>query len=111
VEDIGARIEREVTSWPGVTVHARRFGGREFRLGRRELGHLHGARRADLPFPPRIRDMLVETGRAEPHHVLPESGWVSRQIRADDVDEVVELFRLAYERAQVAANLRRRQSG
>jgi hypothetical protein len=55
--------------------------------------------------------MLVETGRAEPHHVLPESGWVSRQIRADDVDEVVELFRLAYERAQVAANLRRRQSG
>jgi hypothetical protein len=51
--------------------------------------------------------MLVETGRAQPHHVLPETGWVSKQIRSDaDVDEVVELFRLSYERARVAANVR-----
>lgn len=101
------RIEREVGSWPGVTVHAHKFGGTEFRLDRRQLGHLHGARWADLVFPRGIRDMLVETGRAQPHHVLPESGWVSRQIRSeDDVREVIELFRLSYERAQVAQNVR-----
>jgi hypothetical protein len=47
--------------------------------------------------------MLVETGRAQAHHVLPDSGWVSKPIRsAEDVDETIELFRLAYERAQVA---------
>ena len=70
-------------------------------LDRREIGHLHGERWADIPFQKGIRDMLVETGRAQPHHVLPETGWVSHQIRSDeDVDEVIELFRLSYERAR-----------
>ena len=107
MEDIAARIEREVGSWDGVTTHAHRFGGLSFRVGRRELGHLHGERWADLPFPRRIRDMLIETGRAQPHHVLPQTGWVSKQIRnEDDVREVIELFRLGYERALVAERIR-----
>ena len=89
--------------WDGVTVHPHRFGGIEFRLGRRELGHLHGDRLADLPFRPPVRDMLVETGRAQPHHVLPLSGWVSKPIRTpEDVEETIELFRLSYERARIA---------
>lgn len=103
MEDIRERIEREVLSWDGVTSAPHRFGGVEFRLGRRELGHLHGDRLADLPFTRRIRDMLVETGRAFPHHVLPDTGWVSRPIASDgDADEAIELFRLSYERARVA---------
>ncbi len=107
MEDIAGRIEREVASWEGVTAHPHRFGGVEFRLDRRQLGHLHGARWADLPFQKGIRDMLVETGRAQPHHVLPESGWVSKQIRSEaDVDEAIELFRLSYERARVAQAVR-----
>ena len=106
MEDIGGRIEREVGSWDGVTTHPHRFGGTEFRLGRHALGHLHGERWADLRFHQGVRDMLVETGRAQPHHVLPETGWVSKQIRSDeDVSEVIELFRLSYERARVAANV------
>jgi hypothetical protein len=106
MEDIGGRIEREVGSWEGVSTRPHRFGGLEFRLGRRELGHLHGERWADLRFHRGIRDMLVETGRAQPHHVLPETGWVSKQIRTDeDVDEVIELFRLSYERALVAQRI------
>lgn len=112
MENIAAKIEREVSSWPGVTVHEHRFGGTEFRLDRRELGHLHGPRWADLPFQRGIRDMLVDTGRAQPHHVLPDSGWVSKQIRSDaDVDEVIELFRLSYERARVAQNVRAARGG
>ena len=103
MEDIQARIATVVTSWEGVTEHDHRFGGREFRLGRRELGHLHGDRLADLPFPTRIAAMLVETGRAEPHR-FARGGWVSFPIRGDeDVDEAIALFRLSYERAQVAA--------
>jgi hypothetical protein len=103
VENIAARIVGEVGSWEGVTTHDHRFGGIEFRVGRRDLGHLHGERWADVRFHQGIRDMLVETGRAQPHHVLPHTGWVSKQIRSeDDADEVVELFRLAWERARVA---------
>jgi hypothetical protein len=100
MEDIGARISTEIASWDGVTVHEHRFGGVEFRLGKRELGHLHDSW-ADLPFTRRIREMLVETGRAEPHK-FGVPGWVSNDLD----DETVELFRLSYERARVAANVR-----
>ncbi len=93
------RIQHEVASWPGVVAAPHRFGGVEFRVDRRELGHLHGSRLADLPFPTRVRERLVHEGQAEPHHVLPDSGWVSVRIRSDaDVDHVIELFRLNYDR-------------
>lgn len=98
-ESVHDAIVREVTSWPGVTTGRHRFGGTEFRVGRRELGHLHGSRLADLPFPLLVRNDLVEAGRAQPHHVHPESGWVSYVIRGeDDIEPVVRLFRLNYER-------------
>jgi Family of unknown function (DUF5519) len=106
----GDSVQREVGGWPGVTVLPHRFGGVEFRLGRVELGHLHGDTLADLPFPRTIRDELVGSGRARPHHVLPDSGWVSRPIRGpDDVPEVVALFRLNYER--ITARSRNRPEG
>jgi luciferase-like monooxygenase len=95
------RIKAVVGSWDGVEAGPHRFGGIEFRLGRRELSHLHGDRIADLPFSRRIRDELIAAGHARPHHVLPESGWVTVSIR-DHVDDVIELFRLSYERAHSA---------
>jgi hypothetical protein len=95
-----ALIEHEVAGWEGVSVAPHRFGGVEFRLGRRELGHVHRGGLADLPFPVKVREQLVADGKADPHHVLPESGWVSRRIRdRDDVAAVIELFRLNYERS------------
>jgi Family of unknown function (DUF5519) len=98
--DVAKAIEREISSWEGVRAVPHRFGGVEFRVGRRELGHLHGSRLADLPFPVRVRERLVSEGKAEPHHVLPESGWVSRRIRGPaDVPAVIELFRLNYLRS------------
>jgi hypothetical protein len=106
MENIHARIEQEVGSWEGVSVHPHRFGGVEFRLGKREIGHLHPSW-ADLPFTRRIREMLIETGRAEPHRA-GINGWVSVGL-----DDATELFRLSYERARVAANVRasREQGG
>lgn len=102
---IGDRLRAEVSGWPGVTIGPHRFGGIEFRLGRRELGHLHGDYLADLPFPVRIRRELVESGRALPHHILPASGWVSYPIRdASAVSGAIALFRLSYERALAAAS-------
>jgi len=95
-------VIREVSSWEGVTVHDHRFGGVEFRVGRRELGHLHD-RFADLPFPRRIRDELIAAGRARPHHVLPDSGWVTVPMRtSDEAKGVVELLRQNYERVAIA---------
>ena len=102
MKGIQQAIVREVSAWPGVTVGRHRFGGVEFRHGRRELGHVHGNRLADLPFPLLIRDALVAEGRAEAHHIYPDSGWVSFFIRdASDIARVIELFRLNYERPWV----------
>ena len=99
----GQIIRHEVLGWPGVEEAPHRFGGLEFRLGRRELGHLHGDSLADLPFPVRVREQLVRDGQAQPHHVLPESGWVSYRIAGPEaVPGAIALFRLAYERATAA---------
>ena len=93
-------VRAAVANWEGVTTHSHRFGGTEFRLGRRELGHLHGAI-ADLPFPRRVRDELVAAGRARPHHVLPQSGWVTVPMRtSSEVSNLIELFRQNYERGR-----------
>ena len=46
------RIAAEVESWPGVETGPGRFGSLRFVIGRRELGHLHGDRIADLPLRP-----------------------------------------------------------
>lgn len=56
--------------------------GIEFRLGKKELGHLHADKLADLPFPMDIRNYLIEAGRVSPHLFLPKSGWVSKSIKA-----------------------------
>lgn len=96
---VAEAIKREVTGWPGVEEKPHRFGGVEFRVGGHEIGHLHGDRLADLPFPVRVRKELVAGGKARLHHVFPKTGWTSYYIRGEeDVPGAVELFRLNYER-------------
>ena len=64
-----------------------------------EIGHLHGERMADLPFPVRVREELVGAGKAQVHHVLPRTGLVSYRIRGEeDVVGALELFRQNHER-------------
>ena len=93
------QIRDAVMAWPGVTAVPHRFGGIEYRYGKKEMGHVHGDRLADLPVPRRLHDQLIAAGRAQPHHVLPETGWISVWIRsADDIADVIEIFRVQYER-------------
>jgi hypothetical protein len=95
----GRIIRDEVASWPGVEALPHRFGGIEYRYGRKEMGHVHGDRLADLPLPRKIRDELINAGRAEPHHVLPDTGWVSIWMQTpDDAANVIDILRATYER-------------
>ena len=92
-------VEREVSSWPEVGTRPHRFGGVEFRVRGHEIGHLHGNRMADLPFPVRLREELVAQGKAQPHHLVPQTGWASFYPRGlEDTSATVELFRLSYDR-------------
>ena len=98
-DTISARIQREVSSWPEVVVETHRNGMVFFRMGQREIGHLHGNRFADLPFPVRIREELVAAGSANLHYLHPKSGWVTCYIhREEDIEAILELFRLNYSR-------------
>jgi hypothetical protein len=97
--EISDAIERELLTWPGVTAGSHRFGGREFRVGNREIGHLHGGEVADLPFTRGIRAELVSRGEVSPHHHLPDSGWVSFYFKSEqDIPAALVLFRRNYER-------------
>ncbi|MFN8453987.1 MAG: DUF5519 family protein [Anaerolineae bacterium] len=94
------QITGAVLTWEGVTVHPHRFGGDEYRLGRREIGHIHGDYLVDIPFPKKVRNEVVAAGRAEPHHILPESGWISFYLRQPaDVEEAIALLRRSFELA------------
>jgi hypothetical protein len=98
-KEVFEKVKAELMSWPGVTSGPHRFGGTEFRVKGREMGHMHGGRFADLPFPMTIRNELVKDGRALPHHVLPNSGWVTFLINEEaDISSLINLFHMRYER-------------
>ena len=103
VAGAGRKIAETVGSWDGVTQAPHRFGGTEFRIGRREVGHVHGDRLVDIPFPRAVRDEVIGKRAAVPHHILPQSGWVSVYLEEpNDVDGAIELLRKSYEMARRA---------
>ena len=96
--DAQKTITETLASWEGVSTAPHRFGGLEYRLGTRELGHIHGDHLVDIPFPKKVRDEIVNAGLAEPHHILPETGWVSFYLREEnDVQNAIALLRRSYE--------------
>ena len=91
-------ITQTLATWDGMSTAPHRFGGVEYRLGTRELGHIHGDHLLDIPFPKKVRDEIVTAGLAEPHHILPETGWVSFYLReAGDVEKAIALLRRSYD--------------
>ena len=94
-------ITQTVAAWANVTVQPHRFGGVEYVIGKREIGHIHGDHLVDIPFPKKVRDEIVAAGRAQPHHILRETGWVSFYIREEkDVEKAITLLHESYEIAQ-----------
>ncbi len=93
-------IVDEVTSWPGVEAEAEERGELAFKVGRRQLGHLHGDHAAHFSFPKPVWIDLREQGRIVPHPVFPDKrGPAARRIKDEaDVRDVIELLRLNYDR-------------
>ena len=91
------KFEAQVSGWPDVSVHPHRFGGREFLRGNAEVGHVHVSGIVDIPFPRAIRDALLAEGLAEPHHWVPNSGWITFRVQIeDDLKHALWLMRLSY---------------
>ena len=95
------QITEEVTSWPGVEAGGGDRGEFAFKLGRREIGHLHGDRSMHTGFPKAVWHELHDAGRIDYHPVFPgKPGYASRRIETDeDIRDVIALLRLNYDRA------------
>lgn len=105
-ENAGTGLTETLLSWEGVTLHPHRFGGVEFQRNGKEIGHLHGDSLFDLLLPKAERDRRVEAGKASPHHIFPDSGWVSVYLKSgEDVANAIEIARFNYER------MRRKERG
>jgi hypothetical protein len=94
------QIIEEVTSWAGVEAGPGDRGEFAFKVGRREIGHLHGDHAAHFGFPKHVWAELSKQGRIVPHPVFPDSsGPAARKIEDEaDVRDVIALLRLNYER-------------
>jgi hypothetical protein len=94
-------IIEEVTSWAGIEAGPGPRGELSFKLGGREIGHLHGDHAAHFGFPKKVWVELREQRRIVPHPVFPEKqGPAARRIENDaDVRDVIALLRLNYDRA------------
>jgi hypothetical protein len=97
-------ITEAVTSWPGVKAGPGSRGEYAFTVGRRQIGHLHGDRSAHFSFPKQVWRELFEQGRITEHPVFPgKEGPAARRIESDaDVDDVIALLRLNYDRIAVS---------
>jgi Family of unknown function (DUF5519) len=100
------RITTAVTSWPGVEAGQGRRGEFAFRVGKREIGHLHGEHSAHFFFPKETWAQLRAEGRIEHHPVFPDrEGPAARRIESEeDVRDVIELMRLNYGTAVARAS-------
>lgn len=114
MNNIIENIKKEILSWPYVTSEPHRFGGIEFLLNKREMEHIHNEGLADIPFPMKIRNELVNSGRVKPHYVLPQSGWISywfHNNEREDVSTVIQLFRMRYEQLKTNSQIQSHTTG
>jgi hypothetical protein len=103
-------VEREVLNWPGVTSEPGRFGAVAFRYGKREIGHIHRDRIADLPVTTEMRENILSKGRARPHRAGVK-GYISYPLEdQEDLSVVLEILGRNYDRAKAAAERRASQS-
>lgn len=105
-DELLAEVERGVLGWPGTTSESGRFHSVAFRYGKREIGHVHRDRIADLPVTPQMREELLSKGRARPHRA-GSKGYVSYPVEdGEDVSSVLDILGRNYERAKAAADRR-----
>jgi hypothetical protein len=95
---------KDVLRWPEVTRSRHRLGGRQFNYRGIEMGHIHSNGVADIRLNAREHDDVLARGLAQPHHVAPQSTWVTYYIDArSDAQNVDGLFEIPFRRLNGAA--------
>ena len=93
-------IENVVLSWEQTSVQPHKFGGTQFNVGLKEIGHIHGNGLLDIPFSKAIKAQVIQEyeGRVKDHHIFKNSGWISFYIRnASDKELAIKLLMRSYD--------------
>lgn len=104
------RIVEAVTAWDGVTAGTDSRGKLSFRVGGREIGHLHGEVAAHFFFGRKLWSELKAARRIADHPIFPgRQGPAARRMASEeDVREVIALMRLNYEAVTARQAVRQR---
>jgi hypothetical protein len=91
------QIENEVSAWKGVSVGIHKYGGIQFDVDGREIGHIHGNGLVDILYNRKLKAELIAAKRTEEHHAFLASGWTSFYIKSEnDCREALALLELSY---------------
>ena len=90
-------IEKEVLSWEGTHVSIHCYGGLQFNVRNKEIGHIHSNGLMDILFKRDIKMQLIKEGKVEDHHTFSKSGWISYYIHSEeDKKYALELLQYSY---------------
>lgn len=90
-------IESEVLSWSGTSVSVHKYGGLQYNVNHKEIGHLHSNGLLDVLFSKKVKQNLIAEGKVKDHHVFQKSGWISFYIDCpEDGLYAIKLLKRSY---------------
>lgn len=95
--DLFDKIEEDVLKFENTSICLHRYGGIQFNVKGKEIGHLHSNGLLDIKFNKRLKKLLINEGRAGKHHLLDTTGWISFFInKSEDLDYAIKLLLMSY---------------
>jgi hypothetical protein len=94
-----SKVDQTVSAWPGMKITLHKYGGFQFNVYDKEIGHMHSNGVVDILFDLKTKQQLLSESALQDHHTFKDSGWVSFYIRKkDDAEEVISLLKLSFDR-------------
>ena len=98
IPDYLDEIEKEVLLWERTSARIHKFGGIQFDVNKKEIGHIHSNGLLDILFTREIKNELIKNGKVKDHHVFKNSGWISFRIRKEeDKKTAIALLEKSYQ--------------
>lgn len=89
-------IEASVLRWEGANTTTHEYGGIQFNIRHKEIGHIHSNGLVDVLLSKTLKSQLLSECRITNHHTFQQSGWVSFYLRtSEDKAYAIRLLKLA----------------
>lgn len=90
-------LKHMLLPWPEIENKTHIYGGTEFRIFNKSIGHIHGNGLLDLPFRHALRHKILKLGLAEIHPFASKLNWVSVRLnKCEDIGNAKKLLLISY---------------